>query len=127
MLSAKAEPPHAVGHANALVGWAWAVALVNLHHPPVIEAAFCDCQPADSALLAYAVWSAVSIRRAVDRTDRSVTALLQYQPRHSNAAFASFWDLTVRRPAARALRIRVDDVERLYRIDVPHAMKARCA
>jgi hypothetical protein len=127
LLSVRNEPPHAIGQANALAGWAWAAALVNLHHPPVIDAAFRNCQPDEAAVLAYGVWSAVSIRLAVDRTDQSIASLLRYLPQPSNRPFAKFWDAAVRRPAARALRTRVDDLEQLYRIDRPKARQARCA
>jgi hypothetical protein len=113
---AKIEPPHEVGYLNAIAGLMWAITLVNLRQPWIIEAALETNQgllPAGGAF-ANGVFSVTCMRCAVIAGDALVTALHNYSPESPDPEFLTLWRENVKVPAERALRVAVGDPESLF-------------
>ncbi|HXU46937.1 MAG TPA: hypothetical protein VN783_15515 [Thermoanaerobaculia bacterium] len=106
--AAQREPPHELGRANAITGLAWALALVNLRHPAVLEralgtiATFETLANAPGARAAFAAGVSGAAAVWIDVRGREATfdELLAHRP---TAAAAVAWRELVRDPARAAL------------------------
>lgn len=99
------EPPHELGRRNALSGAVWAMVLVNLCEPEVIEncLTYCDKVKFDYEAFANGVSSAVVIWRDSTEDSAQLEALCRHQPDPSRPEVAECWDRLVRIPCRRAL------------------------
>ncbi|MCA1593781.1 MAG: hypothetical protein LC754_14255 [Acidobacteria bacterium] len=102
---AQREPPHELGCRNALAGVVWAMTLVNLRHPEVIETLLRQRNDWSSSEAAFAngVSSAVIIWRDSTEGDEAVSAFCRHQPDASFPALPELWKRLVRRPCEDAL------------------------
>ncbi|HZG53905.1 MAG TPA: hypothetical protein VEZ40_17505 [Pyrinomonadaceae bacterium] len=98
------EPPHELGRLNALAGLVWALTLVNIRHPEVIEsfllhhvrdAAECDA-------FVNGLSSALIIWRGSSPDDAALRGLRRHRPAEPQAA--ELWDVCVNRPCAEVSR-----------------------
>ena len=102
---AQGEAPHRLARLNALGGLAWAVTLVNIRHPAILETflkRYGDVLAANDAFSA-GVGSALMIWHDMDRGDAYLRALLQYQPDAANPRLAQLWNSQVMKPSRAAL------------------------
>jgi hypothetical protein len=102
---AQAEAPHSSGRLNALGGLAWALTLVNIRHPEVLEAflnRYSDVLVTDDAF-STGVSTSLMIWYDIARDDPYLRAFMHYQPDSSSARLAQLWDCQVRRPSHAAL------------------------
>jgi hypothetical protein len=102
---AQAEAPHTLARLNALGGLAWAVALVNIRHPAVLETflkCFGDLLATNDAFSA-GVSSALMVWHDMDRGDASLRALLQHQPDAADRRLVQLWNSQVKGPSEAAL------------------------
>ncbi len=99
------EPPHELGRRNALAGLAWAMTLVNIRHPEILESFLRDhgSQLGDSDAFINGVSSSVIIWRDSTVDDPSLKAFCTYQPDSSDRTMVERWEQMVRRPCLRAL------------------------
>ncbi len=99
------EPPHELGRRNALAGLAWAITLVNIRHPEILESFLKHHggQLHDSDAFINGVSSAVIIWRDSTVDDPSLEAFCKYQPDCSDEGLVERWEEMVRRPCLRAL------------------------
>jgi hypothetical protein len=99
------EPPHQLGRQNALSGVAWALLLVNLRHPEVIENFLRQCTDAapDSDAVANGMSSAAVIWRDSTEGDTYLDALCLHRPDPSYPALTERWLRLVATPCRRAL------------------------
>jgi hypothetical protein len=99
------EPPHELGRRNALAGVAWALFLVNLRQPEVIENFLRQCP--DAALggdaLANGVSSAAVIWHDSTEGDACLDALCLHRPDPSHPGLPERWRVLVEIPCRRAL------------------------
>jgi hypothetical protein len=99
------EPPHEVGRLNALAGLAWALALVNIRQPEILET-FLN-QHADhvaqSDAFSNGVASSIVIWRDATEDDHDIAVLCQHQPDSSNPALIERWRCQVVRPCQDAV------------------------
>jgi hypothetical protein len=100
---ARGEAPHELGRLNAIAGLAWAVTMVNLLKPQVLEAVV--RQHADEfargGAFTFGVASSVAMRTDTTPGQDFIAAFGQYEP--SDPGVAEAWDSLVRRPCAAAL------------------------
>lgn len=101
---ARQEPPHELGRVNALAGLVWALVLVNLRHPEVLESFLRRHarELAGSDAFANGLCSALLIWRDSSPDDEALNALCRHRP--ADAHTSDLWDEWVSRPCAEALR-----------------------
>lgn len=101
------EPPHELGRRNALAGLAWAMTLVNIRHPEILENVLqhqAD-QLGDGEAFINGVSSSLMIWRDSTVDDPSLKRFCSYQPDSSDGALVERWEQMVRRPCLRALEM----------------------
>jgi hypothetical protein len=99
------EPRHELGKRNALAGLAWAMTLVNIRHPEILEGFLKHhgSQLGDSDAFINGVGSSVVIWRDSTVDDSYLKAFCRYQPDSSDSTLVERWERMVRRPCVRAL------------------------
>lgn len=99
------EPPHELGRRNALAGLAWAMTLVNIRHPEILESFLKNnsSQLGDGTAFSNGVSSSVIIWRDSTGDDPCLEAFCAYQPDASDRRQGARWEQTVRRPCLRSL------------------------
>jgi hypothetical protein len=100
------EPPHEMGRRNALAGLCWALTLVNIRQPEILELFLKQHGDhlSDSHAFINGVSSSVMIWRDSARGDTYLDALCQHEPDSSDATLAERWEQMVRRPCLEALQ-----------------------
>jgi hypothetical protein len=100
------EPRHELGRRNAIAGLAWAITLVNIRHPEILES-FLNVhgsQLGDRGAFSDGVSSAIIIwRDSTAADDPYLQAFCRYQPDSSDGTLTPRWEQMVRRPCLRAL------------------------
>jgi hypothetical protein len=111
------EPPHELGRLNALAGLAWAVTLVNVRHPRVLERflARYGGRGADGAF-ADGVASAVLVWHDWAPASAHVGNLCRHRPDPTTPGLAERWRRLVSEPAAYAVRREYPDLRARHRI-----------
>ncbi len=87
------EAPHDAGRRNALAGFAWALALVNIRHPEVVEsflASHLD-EISDRRAFADGIRSALVVWYGSNRREAILEGFLGHRPRRSVAADWQQW------------------------------------
>jgi hypothetical protein len=100
------EAPHTLGRLNALGGLAWAITLVNIRHPAILEAymqRYGDVLSANNAF-SSGVSTALMIWYDIASADPYLRDFLQYQPDAVNPCLVQLWHSQVRGPAQEALQ-----------------------
>jgi hypothetical protein len=102
---ARGEAPHALGRLNALAGLVWAVTLVNIRHPEILEVFLQQHGNALSANDAFAngVSSALLIWFDMQGDDPYLRAFCHYQPDATEPGLVQLWNSQVRGPCQEAL------------------------
>ena len=121
------EAPHEIAYANALAGIAWALTLVNMRQPAVIEAFLRHHGnlAATNDAFVNGVTSALVLRYDTTRDDSGITPFVHHQS--SDAAVAAAWRALVAGPCEEALRgtygelIHSASIETLFRYRAPVA------
>jgi hypothetical protein len=100
------EPPHELGRLNAMAGLAWALNLVNIRQPEVIETLLKRHgeRLSESDAFYNGVMSSIIIWRDSTQHDSEITRLCQYQPDPSNSSLVELWNRQVKRPCELALQ-----------------------
>jgi hypothetical protein len=112
-------PPHDLGRLNALAGVAWAVTLVNMRNPEVLESllsrhaallsqsgAFCD-----------GVRSSLIVRYDTTPDDPDIASFCRYQPDPSDPRLARLWTDQVSDSCSEGLRRLYPLLARRHRLD----------
>ena len=99
------EAPHELGKRNALSGLAWAMTLVNIRHPEVLESFLKHHgdQLLDREAFINGVSSSVMIWCESTDDDPCLKAFYQYEPDPSNEIGRQRWERMVHRPCEEAL------------------------
>ncbi|HUG70823.1 MAG TPA: hypothetical protein VMM76_23950 [Pirellulaceae bacterium] len=95
---ALSEPPHDVGRENALAGLSWAVALVNVRHPEVLEL-FLNRHRRSlpvSVSVANGIASAAAVWHAWAPHSNYLRQLCSHQPRGRDDATMTSWERNAR-------------------------------
>jgi hypothetical protein len=100
------EAPHALGRLNALAGLAWAITLVNIRHPTVLEAYIQRCGEVLCANDAFSsgVSTALMIWYDMAGADPYLRDFIHHQPDAANPRLVQLWHSQVRGPAQEALQ-----------------------
>jgi hypothetical protein len=100
------EALHPVGWLNALGGLAWAVTLVNIRHPAILEAFLQRYGEALAGNDAFStgVSAALMIWYDIEGNDPYLRAFLHHLPDPSHARLVQRWDSQVRGPSQEALQ-----------------------
>jgi hypothetical protein len=103
LAAAASEPPHEEGRRNAVAGLAWAVTLVNLRHPEVLEGFLMHpARRAAGAALADGISSAVAVWcDAAGPGEVHLRAFLDHRP--DDPAAGETWRRLVVEPCRRAM------------------------
>jgi len=99
------EAPHACARLNALGGLAWAITLVNIRHPAILETWLMHYGDVLSANEAFAtgVSAALLIWYDIARDDPYLMAFLEHRPDRVNPRLVQLWDSQVLEPSQVAL------------------------
>ena len=99
---AASEPPHEEGRRNAIAGLAWAVTLVNLRHPEVLEDFLVSHAQQAASALANGISSAVAVWcDAAGPGEVHLRAFLDHRP--GDPAAGEIWRRLVVEPSRRAM------------------------
>jgi hypothetical protein len=100
------EPPHELGRLNALSGLAWALNLVNIRQPEIMETLLKHHgnRLSESDAFSNGVMSSIIIWRDSTLHDYDITRLHQYEPDPSDPSLVELWNCQVRRSCEDALR-----------------------
>jgi len=102
--AAKREAPHEVGQRNALAGVVWALVLVNIRHPQVLEL-FLQHHGRElerNDAFASGLTSALVVWRDSAPTDVSIEKLYSHSPADQN--LIGLWNTQVRQPCVHGLQ-----------------------
>jgi hypothetical protein len=113
------QPPHELGRRNALAGLAWAMTLVNLRHPEILESllTYHGGQLRDRDGFVNGVSSSVLIWRDSTSDDPSLRVFQNYQPDSSDETLVERWDRLVHRPCVEALECMYPVLKEHQRLD----------
>ena len=97
------EPPHDLGRRNAVAGFAWAVTLVNMRFPIIMETLlkYHGEEFLQDDAFANGVMSSVIMRYDISPDDPTIQAFQQYRP--ADPKLAELWDRLVKGPCDLAL------------------------
>jgi hypothetical protein len=108
------EAPHESGRRNAISGLAWAMTLVNIRHPQILENFLHHnaAQLTDSSAFIEGVSSSVMIWHDSTVDDSVLKAFCNYQPDPSDRTRAERWEQMVHRPCMNALEHLYPELKR---------------
>jgi hypothetical protein len=100
------EPPHEIGRLNALAGLVWAMMLVNIRQPEILETLLRHHgnRLSQSDALSNGVSSAIMIWCDSTADDSCLAALCQHRPEPSDPNFNELWAEQVLRAGRNALQ-----------------------
>jgi hypothetical protein len=104
------EAPHPLAYANALAGLAWAIAVVNMRHPIVMESFLrhhADLARAHDAF-SNGVTSSLMMRYDTTRDDARIAPFIHNRPADQDVAAA--WRSLITAPCEQALRVTYGDL-----------------
>ena len=105
MKQVQQESSHELARLNTLSGLIWALVLVNIRHPEIIEAFVRDnLSELGREIFTSALCSACVIWRDSSPEDRSLSALWKHRP--ADARTAELWDACVSDPCSRMVNDR---------------------
>jgi len=98
------EAPHELGRLNAMAGLAWAMTLVNMRRPQVMEAVVRQHagEFAREDAFSYGVAASIAMRYDTTPGQDFIARFCLYQP--SDPGVAAAWEVLVRRPCMDALQ-----------------------
>lgn len=100
MKQVQQESPHELAQSNTFSGLIWALVLVNIRHPQILEAFVRDSLgELDREIFTSALCSACVIWRDSSPEDKSLSALWRHRP--SDSRTAELWDACVSVPCSR--------------------------
>ena len=99
------EAPHELAYRNALSGLAWAITVVNMRHPQVMETFLRHHADVASGNNAFTngLTSSLMMRYDTTRDDPTIAPFVHYRP--ADAAVASSWRTLITVPCEQALRV----------------------
>lgn len=105
MAMVQREPPHEIGRLNALAGFAWALAFVNIRHPVILETLLNQhrAELITSDAFANGLTSSILIWRDSTADDSCLDAICQYQPEPSDVSLVELWNERVLKSCRNAL------------------------
>jgi hypothetical protein len=100
------EPPHELGRRNALAGLIWAMTLVNIKQPEILESFLKQhgARLPDVEAFSNGIGSALIIWRDSTEDDPFLKQFCQHRTNISDPRLSDLWTNLVRRPAEDALR-----------------------
>jgi hypothetical protein len=101
----RGEAPHMLAHLNALAGLAWAVTLVNMRQPQIMEMVLKQHGDdfADTDAFADGVRSSIIMRYDTTPDEPFITAFYEHQANPADSSLVRTWDRQVKRPCWEAL------------------------
>lgn len=102
MKQTQQESPHELAQLNTLGGLIWALVLVNIRHPKILEAFIANnFSKLDREVFVSALCSATAIWRDSSPDEETLTALWRHRP--SDGRIAEFWNACVSEPVSRVV------------------------
>ena len=101
----RTEPPHELGRRSAAAGFAWAITLVNMRFPIIMETLlkYHGEEFLKDDAFANGVMSSLIMRYDITPDDSVLAAYRQHRPAASDARVAELWERLVRAPGEKAL------------------------
>jgi hypothetical protein len=99
------EAPHELGLINAIAGTAWAVTLVNMRQPEIVEYLLSRHgeRLSEGGAFPNGVASSLIVRKETTPDDPSIGRFCQHQPDPSDPRLVELWGSQVKRPCEEAL------------------------
>jgi hypothetical protein len=100
------EPPHDLGRRNMLAGFAWAVTVVNMRHPVVMETLlkYHGKEFAQGDAFSNGVMCSMIMRYDTTPDDPYIDRFCKYRPASPDPQLIQRWDSLVKAPCERALQ-----------------------
>jgi hypothetical protein len=101
----RTEPPHEMGRRSAAAGFAWAITLVNMRVPEIVETllAYHGDELARDDAFSNGVMSALIMRNDISPDDAVLAAYRKHRPSTANGRVSGLWDRLVNLPGEHAL------------------------
>jgi hypothetical protein len=101
----RTEPPHELGRRSAAAGFAWAIALVNMRFPVIMETLlkYHGEEFLKDDAFANGVMSSLIMRYDITPQDDVLETYRNHRPAASDSKVADLWERLVREPAEKAL------------------------
>jgi len=111
------EPPHELGRSNAIAGFAWAITLVNMRFPIIMETLlkYHGEELLQGDAFSNGVMSSLIMRYDISPDDPHIRAFHQYRP--SDPKLAQLWDRLVKGPCDLALNLYHAVLKKHRRLD----------
>jgi hypothetical protein len=99
------EAPHETAHLNLLSGFSWAITVVNMKNPLVMEAFLRHHAPTLSSSTAFSngVTSAMLMRFDTTPDDQNIHPFVRHMPNESEPNVVAAWESLIMRPSTVAL------------------------
>ena len=111
------EAPHPLAYRNALSGIGWAITVVNMRHPIVLESFLrhhADLARANDAFV-NGVASSVMMRYDTTRDDPRISSFISHRP--ADQDIAAEWRTLITAPCAQALRVTYAELSQNGRLE----------
>lgn len=101
----RTEPPHELGRRNAAAGFAWAVTLVNMRFPIIMETLlkYHGEEFLKDDAFSNGVMSSLMMRYDISPDDSVLEAYRRHRPAESNTRVVELWERLVKQPAEKAM------------------------
>jgi hypothetical protein len=111
------EAPHPLAFNNALSGLAWALTVVNMRDPKVMETFLRHHAELAAANDAFSngVTSSLMMRYDTTRDDARIAPFVHYRP--SDPAVANYWRTLITTPCEQALRVTYAELSQRHALE----------
>ncbi|MBI3934389.1 MAG: hypothetical protein HY316_06825 [Acidobacteria bacterium] len=115
----RTEPPHDLGRRSAAAGFAWAITLVNMRFPVIMETLlkYHGEEFLKDDAFANGVMSSLIMRYDITPDDSVLAAYRQHRPAASDKRLADLWQELVKAPAEKALTQIYPDLKQHRKIE----------
>jgi hypothetical protein len=112
------EAPHDLAYRNALSGMSWAIAVVNMRHPEVMEAFLRHHGALVSQHDAFSdgVTSSLMMRYDTTRDDANIEPFIHHEPAATDPS-SGWWRTLIADPCERALQVTYGQLQRAGTLD----------
>lgn len=113
------EAPHDVAYDNLIAGLSWAITVVNMRHPAVMETflRYHGKQLAARGAFTHGVTSALMMRADTTPEDDNIESFVEHDPETGNPEVVDLWNRLVRAPCRRALDDTYPTLKRQTRLE----------
>ena len=115
----RTEAPHELGRRNMVAGLAWAITLVNMRYPLIMETVlkYHGEEFLRDDAFSSGVMSSIIMRYDITPDDPHIDLFLKYRPAGSDAKLVGLWDRLIKGPCERAMQVSYPVLKKYNRLE----------